>query len=92
MTRKKNISMKVFFFEKKLPKRSKSLFSVTISKLRNDVNGNLRYEATVVDVTEKTWINYSGDEYQATRVRFTGHGMSERDEAEWAVDYLLKAF
>jgi len=92
MTRKKNISMKVFFFEKKPPKRGNLLFSVTINKLRNDVNGNLRYEATIVDISNRAWMNYNGSEYQATLVRFTGHGMSERDEAEWAVDYLLKTF
>lgn len=78
-----------FLFSKKMPEGGKSQFCVTLSKLRNDANGNLRYEATVIDVDELVW-PFNGGRCQATKLRFTGHCMSERDEAEWAVDYLLK--
>lgn len=87
MTKKKTVD--AFLFFKKLPKGGKTQFCVTLGKLRNDVNGNLRYEATVTDVDDLVW-PFNGCRCQSTKLRFTGHCMSERDEAEWAVDYLLK--
>ena len=88
MAKKKIVN--AFFFLKDRPKAGKTRFCVTLRKLRNDVNGNLRYEATIVDIDDLVW-PFNRSQCHATELRFTGHCMSEKDEAEWAVDYLLKA-
>ena len=64
-------------------------YFVILKGLPNDANGNKRYEALVFapnDPVEGTPL----EQPYAHRVRFTGHCMPEKDEAEWALDYLLK--
>ena len=57
-------------------------YSVTLIGLRNDVNGNRRYEAIVVDLDDlRSDDRASG----AFRYRFTGHCACEREEAEFAL-------
>ena len=57
-------------------------YSVTLVGLKNDVNGNRRYEAIVVDLDDlRSDDRASG----AFRYRFTGHMMTPRQEAEWAL-------
>lgn len=57
---------------------------VTLCGLRNDENGNRRYEATVVDLTDIGARGKTG----AFRYRFTGHCMAPAQEAEWALNHL----
>lgn len=66
-----------------LIKRGQSEFCVTLCGLTNNTNGNRRYEATVVDLGNLSEDGASG----AFRYRFTGHFMTPREEAEWALDH-----
>ena len=77
-----------FYFRKAMPEGVKTGFCVILCGLRNDKNGNRRYEATVVDVDALVWGSLGGPSTGAFRYRFTGHCMSERDEAKWALDHL----
>ena len=62
-------------------------YCVILVGLKNDVNGNRRYEATVVDLEDLQKDDWKAD---ANRFRFTGHCMSERDEAKFALGLYLK--
>lgn len=65
------------------------IYFVILKSLSNDINGNKRYEALAFgpdDPVEGTPL----EQPYAHRIRFTGHCTSEKDEAEWALDYLLK--
>lgn len=77
-----------FYFEKAMPEGGKTRFCVIVCGVKNDENGNRRYEATVVDVDALLWRPFDGPSVGAFRYRFTGHCMSMRDEAEWALDHL----
>lgn len=63
-------------------------YCVTLSGLRNDVNGNRRYEAIVVDLDDLSQDDRSSG---AFRYRFTGHCSSEREEAEFALGLYLES-
>ena len=56
-------------------------YLVILCGLKNDRNGNRRYEATVVNLIDLGGRGKSG----AFRYTFTGHCMSPKDEAEWAL-------
>lgn len=82
--------LSVFRIERRDERITTHTYFVILESLPNDVNGNKRYEALVFklnDLVEGTPLKQP----YAHRIRFTGHCMSEKDEAEWAVDYLLKA-
>ena len=59
-------------------------YAVALCGLKNDDNGNRRYEAIVIDVGNLILNKASG----AFRYRFTGHSMSPMDEAEYAVNQI----
>lgn len=77
-----------FCFEKAVPYCGKIQFCVILKKLSNDVFGNCRYEAAIVDLDELEMKYQRGKE--ADRFKFTGHGQTEKYEAEWALDEYLK--
>lgn len=60
-------------------------YSVTLIGLKNDPNGNRRYEAIVIDLDDLLRDDRASG---AFRYRFTGHCMRERDEAEFALTRL----
>ena len=60
-------------------------YAVVLCGLRNDVNGNRRYEATVVDLNDLMQDDRASG---AFRYRFTGHCACEREEAEFALRQL----
>ena len=59
---------------------------VTLSHLLNDRNGNLRYQAEIVN------LEYAGKckNAAAFRYTFTGHYFSEPEEAKWILAHHLK--
>lgn len=59
-------------------------YLITIERLKNDVNGNLRYKAFIS--------NLSGVEAskEAFVYTFTGHCSGEKQEAEWILNYHRK--
>lgn len=78
-----------FCFEKTVPYCGKVEFWVILKKLCNDVNGNRRYEAIIVDIDKlENWIFDRAVEID--RFEFTGHSQTESYEAEWALDEYLK--
>ena len=79
-----------FLFSKVVPGLGKSQYCVILKKLHNDVNGNCRYEATIVDVDELLW-PFDTRALETDRFKFTGHSQTERYEAEWALDEYLKS-
>ena len=60
------------------------LYAVVLCGLKNDANGNRRYEATVVDLTDLGARGKGG----AFRYRFTWHCGTPAEEAEWALSEL----
>ncbi len=79
-----------FLFSKVVPGLGKSQYCVILKKLHNDVNGNCRYEATIVDVDELLW-PFDTRPLETDRFKFTGHSQTEKYEAEWALDEYLKS-
>ena len=79
-----------FCFAKTIPGLGKSQYCVILKKLHNDVNGNCRYEATIVDIDELIWPFDTGA-LETDRFKFTGHSQTEEYEAEWALDEYLKS-
>ena len=58
-------------------------YAVTLTRLKNDVNGNPKFEANII-LLEMNGIKYC--EYFLTACyRFAGHFLSEKDEAKWVV-------
>lgn len=54
-------------------------YAVTLWRLKNDINGNPRWEANVMVM--------NGNDYWFTAVyRFAGHYYNEQDEARWIVE------
>lgn len=63
--------------------KRKGTYAVTLTRINNDVNGNPRYQADIIDLDFLTKANTAC----SARYTFTGHHMSEQEEAEWIVDY-----
>lgn len=60
----------------------KAHYIVTLKRLKNTVAGNPRFEARVLNM------DYFSGTFAYSRVyRFTGHYMSEYDEARWIAEY-----
>lgn len=74
-----------YFRGKRSPDAREKGFCIILCGLKNDRNGNRRYEATIVDIDDLVW-PYSGQWSGAFRYTFTGHCLSERDEAEWVLN------
>lgn len=86
---KKLQPLNVFHLRRSDERLSTHVYFVILKSLPNDVNGNKRYEALAFgpnDPVEGTPL----EQPYGHRIRFTGHCMSEKDEAEWVLDYLLK--
>lgn len=61
-----------------LVERDERKYAVTLSRIKNDVNGNPRFEALITDLEDLA----SG--YSTTYTyRFSGHHMSNKNEAMW---------
>ena len=60
------------------------LYIVILTGIKNDVNGNRRYEATIVQHNDLWNRGKSG----AFRYHFTGHMMTPQQEAEWALEQI----
>lgn len=62
---------------------NKGVYFVTLTHLKNDINGGLRYEANIIKNTAT-----GNDNYMTTFCyRFTGHYMGDAGEANWVVNY-----
>lgn len=57
-------------------------YSVVLEGLKNDNNGNRRFKATIID-------NNATTTSMSTVYTFTGHCMTERQEAEWILQLHL---
>ena len=90
---KKLKTLNAFYVNERLPSGATYRFCVILKGLRNDVNGNKRYEAALVDTYDCLLLGgpYDKMPVKAIRYTFTGHCLSERDEAEWIVKFHLKA-
>lgn len=78
-----------FCFGKDVPSCGEVEFWVILKKLRNDKNGNLQYEATIVDLELlEMWM--FDKPVAIDSFKFTGHSQTEEYEAEWALDEYLK--
>ena len=60
-------------------------YLVVLESIKNAPSGAPRYEATVIYIGQERGINRSGYKY-----RFTGHYLSERQEAEYILNEHLK--
>ena len=58
-------------------------YIVTLSRVKKDVNNNPRFEAEIIAIAD----NYLSLSYV---YRFTGHYMTEIEEAEWIVDRFIE--
>jgi len=59
-------------------------YAVVLERLKNDVNGNPRFEAYIV-VLEVFGEHVSPEYYFTAHYRFSGHYMNAQDEAKWIV-------
>ena len=57
-------------------------YIVVLEGLKNDINGNRRFKATIIDR------NATATSMSAVYT-FTGHCMTEREEAEWVLNLHL---
>ena len=57
-------------------------YIVSLSRLKNDANGNARYSGTIV-------ADDGGAVLQGHTYSFTGHGMPLREEATWVLRHHL---
>ena len=64
-------------------------YIVTLGGLKNDINGNRRYEACIVNLSNLPAGGACAS--FAYRYTFTGHCLAEVDEAEFALDYHIGA-
>ena len=62
-------------------------YAVTLTRLRNDINGNPRYQAELIPLDNLTKYGSSC----AIRYTFTGHFLSEKGEAERVVEYHIQS-
>ena len=59
------------------------VYFVTLTHLKNDINGGLRYEANIIKN-----VDTSNDGYLTTFCyRFSGHYAGDNGEAQWIVNY-----
>ena len=66
-----------------LIKTEKREYIVTLEPLRNDTNGNPRFQAVIVFYEPDKRIN----SYYNAVYKFTGHYLGRRGEAEWITKY-----
>lgn len=59
---------------------AKSEYIVTLERIKNDVNGNGRYKATIIDIGSRT-----RHDYLTTVYTFTGHYRNDFDECIYIV-------
>lgn len=64
--------------------KSKHTYAVTLTRIKNSINGNPRYQADIIVIDFLTNIKISC----VAHYTFTGHYMSEQKEAEWIIDYI----
>ena len=79
-----------FYLVKEVPYCGEVQFCVILKKLPNDVSGNCRYEAAIIDLDELILRYQISRETEVNRFKFTGHSQTEAYEAEWALDEYLK--
>ena len=58
-------------------------YAVVLTRIRNDVNGNPRYQAELIPLGTLNACQYSC----VARYTFTGHYMADADEAKHIVEY-----
>jgi hypothetical protein len=61
-------------------------YAVVLETIKNDNNGNKRFKATIIDCGENCMPNSRAE---ATVYTFTGHCMTNRQEAEWILQLYL---
>lgn len=66
-------------------KTERRMYHVVLRKLKNGVNGNPKYEATIVF----TSTNNCDWEFHRT-FKFDGHYYSDYEETKWIVNYMEK--
>lgn len=65
---------------------TRASYAVTLERLHNDHNGNIRYKATVI-VLQVHGEPEPVRDFYTTRFSFTGHQLGEAKEAEFIVNH-----
>ena len=60
-------------------------YAVTIWRIKNDVNGNPRWEANIAVIGK--WEMTADDRWFTVSYRFTGHYYNAHGEADWIVGH-----